>query len=336
MRRSSKQTCKMPEIGNRLVFKRSLIPGNVFFKPRSSFDVRIIWIVFILFWPAMATSGSDPEVGGLCPQYVWIDCAQQSRHKNGALTQYYHIRHNADIRPNCLDAEDYKVLYRFRIRSKPKRHPYGFDLVTPKDGYYSTPIICDKDGLYFTIKSEGNNIVEVFVVVSCGRKQFLAHVIHPIFGKAPHEKPVQKGVAQLPQGLPRLRLGPKFSVRSMYMQTGRTYRFEYMSKDSTAKSVSIIENQQHMASLTVSDDGTFAYTPPHDPKLDRSGPYDYKQTVVLVEETGAKREYAATQTLLLHRSYTARNRLKPGLMLFGAVFLAVSLIVVFNRKYRWI
>ena len=215
-----------------------------------------------------------------------------------------------------------------------QKKPYGFDLFTPIDGYYSTPIICDKDGLYFTVKAEGNNIVEVYVVASCGRKQFSAYVMHPIFGKAPHEKQDRQGMAQLPQDLPRLRLGQK--VRATYMQTGQTYHFEYTPKGPTAGTVSILEDQQHMASLPVSDVGKFAYTPPHDPKLDRSGPYDYKQTVVLVEETAAKRDYATTQTLLLHRSYIARSRLKPGLMLFSAVFLAVSLVVVFNRKYRWI
>lgn len=314
MRRSPEPTCKRPG------FTR---------------NICITGLVLILCWPAMAASGSHPEAGSRCPHYLWIDCAQQSRHKNGAITQYYHIRHDADIRPEGLDARDVQVLYRFRIRSKPKKKPYGFDLMTPIAGYYSTPVIGDKDGLHFTIKSEGNNIVEVFVVASCGRKQFLAHVLHPIFGKAPHEKPAQQGV-KLPPDLPRLRLGPKFSVRAMYMQTGRTFGFTYTPKGSAAPSVSILEDQQHVASLPVSDDGTFAYTPPHDPELDRSGPYDYKQTVVLVEETVATRDYAVTQTLLLHRSYMARNRLTPGLILFGAVFLVVVLMVVFNRKHRWI
>jgi hypothetical protein len=55
-----------------------------------------------------------------------------------------------------------------------------------------------------------------------------------------------------------------------------------------------------------------------------------------VEENAAKRDYATTQTLLLHRSYMSRNRLTPGLMLFGAVVLVVAVMVVFNRKHRWI
>ena len=170
------------------------------------------------------------------------------------------------------------------------------------------------------------------MVASCGRKQFLAHVIHPIFGKAPCEKPVQQGTAQLPRDLPQLSLGSKSRVT--YMQTGRPYRFKYISKGTAGQTVSIFENQRQIASLPVSDDGGFAYTPPHDPKLDRSGPHDYKQTVVLVEETAA--DYAATQTLLLHRSYLAHNRLKPGLILFSATILVFSLTAVFKRKYRWI
>ncbi len=291
-------------------------------------------IVFIIFLPAAAISSLPPETSNLCPQYIWINCAHQCRHKNGALTQYYYIRYSRDMDPGGLVPGDCTAIYRFRIRSRPKTRPYGFDLFSPREGYFTAPVVRDQDGLGFTITSQGNNIAEVYVTASCGPKQLLAHVVHPIFGKAPHEAQVQQGSAQLPWNLPQLRLTSKSRVT--YMMTGLPYTFMYAPKGKMIGSVSIIEEQGQVARLSVSSADTFSYTAPHDPKLDNSGPYDCKQTVVLVEESFADQEYATTRTLLLHRAYLAHNRLKPGLILFCATVLVFSILTIFNRKHRWI
>ena len=119
----------------------------IFFKPGSSWDLFVFATFFIFFWPAMAVSGLPPGNDGLCPQYIWIDCAQQSRHRNGALTQYYYIRRNQGMDPDGLAPGDYTAIYRFRIRSRPKKRPYGFDLLTPKEGCFAAPVVWKRPDL---------------------------------------------------------------------------------------------------------------------------------------------------------------------------------------------
>ena len=268
-----------------------------------------------------------------CPTYVWIDYAEQVREKNGSLTQRYYIRNSGDIWPDCAHCPDFQAFYRLNGRPSPKKHPYRFDRFSPKAGYYRTSITCDNGELYLDINFRTNARIELYIAGTCGRKKFLAQIAHPLFGKAPSgETRTQWPVAGLPADLPRLCLQP--SRHNFYMQTGQTYQFSYTGKGTAVKSMSILENHKRLADVAMSPSGVFAYTPPHDPQLDRVGPYDVKETVALVEEATSDWDYATTHTLLLHRSFFAHLRLLPGLVLFGVTIMVFAVIVGYKRKNR--
>ncbi len=299
------------------------------------FATLILLAILLNCWPVIATPQPVNETKTPCPQYIWVDCSEEKRQTNGAVGQYYYIRHAGDAPRDCVNISDYTALYRFYERSAPKKYRYRYDRLAPANGCYEAPVQCRNGELYFEISSPNNVMVEVFVIGTCGRRHFLAQVLHPLFGKASTENaPLERPLADLPEDLPRMRLGQSPFVT--YMQTGQTYHFDYDPKGAGAGRVTVLEQQEPLATFVMSETGTFAYTPPHDPKLDRAGPRQYKQTVVLVEETAAGREYATTQTLLLHRSYVAHRRLTPGLLLFGTILATLSIIVVFKGKNRWL
>ena len=299
------------------------------------FGVLIMVAILLQCRPDMATPKSVHGTDTDCPQYIWIDCREQTRQTNGSVSQYYYIRHAGGAPTDCAHRPVYKALYRFRERSAPKKYRYRYDRLLPETGYYRAPVTCGNGALYFEIASENNVVAEVFVTGTCGRRQFLAQVLHPLFGKAlTGQSSLQRPLADLPENLPRIDLGPSPFVT--YMQTGQTYHFDYHHKGSEAGRVSILDKQQPIAAPAMSEIGAFTYTPPHDPKLDQAGPHRYKQTVALVEENTEEWVYATTHTLLLHRSYVANRRLTPGLILFGAILSALSIIVLFRGKNRWL
>ncbi len=269
------------------------------------------------------------NAGTQCPTHIWIDCGEQTREKNGAVTQRYYIRNSDDICRNCTQPPDYKAFY--RLKSSTPKKPYRFDRSFPEADYSCALIRCDNGELYMDITSETNSHVQLYVYGTCGRKKLSAQITHPLFGKAPSEKKrTQEPVARLPEGFPTLNLHA--APRNFYMQTGQTYQFTYAGKGTTVSTMSILENHKQLAKVAVSPGGIFAYTPPHDPQLDRNGPNEVKETVALVEETTPQWDFATTHTLLLHRSYLAHLRLLPGLALFGVTILLFAAIVGYKRK----
>ncbi len=270
-----------------------------------------------------------------CPTHIWIESGKQTREKNGAITQHYYIRNNirnsGDAYRDCSRNNAYQAFYRFQSSSK--KHPYRFDRSFPKADYYRAHITCDQGKRYMDITSESNARIELHVYGTCGRIKLSAQIVHPLFGKARSgEGGTQGPIGQLPEDFPRLSLHA--SPRNFYMQTGQTYQFDYAGKGPTINTLSILENHEHLADVTRSPSGLFAYTPPHDPKLDRTGPYDVKQTVTLVQESTPEWDYATSQTLLLHRAYRTHLRLLPGLVLFGATLAVFAGIVGYARNKR--
>lgn len=272
--------------------------------------------------------------GTECPAYIWIDCGEQIREKNGSLTQRYHIRSSGDTLPDCTHGSDFQAFYRFFRRSSSSKKPYRFDRAFPKAGYFQAVITRDNGELCLDINSRTDTRIELYAFGTCGGKKLLAHISHYLFGKASHsdETRTRGPVMQLPADLPRLCLHP--SCRNYYMQTGQTYRFNYSGKDATAKTMSILENHKHLADVARSPSGIFEYTPPHDPQLDRAGPHAFKETVALVETTTSEWDYATTYTLLLNRSYLGHLRPLPGLILFGVTILTFVVGVGCKMRLR--
>lgn len=283
--------------------------------------LRLVIIGWGTFITAILVAG--PAVADdACPAYIWITCGEQIRQKDGSLTQRYYVGHNEEIR---LDGNRGLDLEAFCL----------FDNRSPEDkGYSKLPIACDSGKRYLDINCRANAHLELFVVGTCGGKRFMAQTAHSLFGKAfPATQKEAASMAELPDDLPRLRLRP--SRRNYYMQTGIPYQFSYTGKGGAPKIADIIENQKRLLSIPLAPGDVLTYTPPQDPELDRTGPYDFKETVLLVNETAAGIDYATTFTLLLHRSYTAHLQLLPGVTLFGLTAALTLFVVLMHKRRPW-
>jgi hypothetical protein len=267
-----------------------------------------------------------------CPTYIWIDCGKQTREKDGSITQRYNIRSNVDGWTNGTESSDYQAFYRLDAKSSKSKSPYCFDRSFPETGYYNIPVTCADGELYLDINSATNARLELYVHRICDGKKLSARIVHPLFGRASSddEPRIQGPVMSIPADLPRLYLPPFF--QNYYMQTGQSYPFGYTDRGATVKTMSILENRKHIADIVRAPDGTFVYKPLHDPKLDSTGPYDFKEAIAMVKETAAGWDYVTTYTLLLHRSYIAHLKLLPGLVLFGVTAALFAVIVGCKRK----
>lgn len=258
-----------------------------------------------------------------CAAYLWIAFGRQVRQPDGSLTQRYHIRSNRTLWPNGDDCGDLQAFYRLNSRS----------VQTPR-GYCSAPVICNQGDAYLDITSKTNARIDLYMVGTCGRRQWTAHTTHPLFGKAsPDTREPSVRTADLPDGVARLRLRP--SRHTPYMQTGTPYYFDCTGNDGTMKSAVIIENQKRIAELDILPGNVVAYTPPHDPNLDRAGHYATKEILVLVEATGKDRTHTDTFTLQLHRTVRGHHRLLPGIILFSAAGSVVLALVITRKRRPW-
>ena len=256
-----------------------------------------------------------------CPDHIWIACGEQIRLPDGSVTQHYWLRSDSKKRLRRLSNIQWEAYYRLT------------DGTTPAKGYCKVPLECSEGAPHLKINCRTNARLELIVVGRCGGKHFSAQLRHALFGKASAVKQNHSmQFSDLPADLRQLNLQP--ASRNYYMQTGGTYRFTYRGDAGAVLSVAVLEEGQRLPlDLNLSLDETLAYTPAHDPRLDRSGPYEFKETVLLAREVSGDREYAATYTLQLHRSYIAHRRLFPGLVvLAGAAALIVGLVAVFKRR----
>ncbi|MCP4686816.1 MAG: hypothetical protein GY859_02135 [Desulfobacterales bacterium] len=267
--------------------------------------------------PSAGLDAADAE----CPPYIWIAHGGQMRQPDGAVTQRYHIRGPGGAWPDCERGPDLRAVYHLRER------------FSREESVYIAAISCKNGDMHLDIDCGANARLELFVGGTCGRARYMAQTSQHLFGEA------SSGAARVPApadaspgDAPRLNLTP--SPGHYWMQTGETYQFNYTGGGSAVKAATILENQKRIADIPMSDDGAFAYIPPHDSRLDREGPSAFKDTVVLVEESGDGRRFAAAHTLLLHRSRTGHFRMGPGLVLFGGSAAFITLLVFYKRRSR--
>ncbi len=264
-----------------------------------------------------------------CPAYLWIACGDQTREKDGSVTQRYQILTNGGSWPDCRSDAGLHAVYTAAGRYSPAKGYHGMPV------YRRVPVVCTGDEAYLDINARANTLIDLYVYGVCGGKRFMAQTNHPLYGRASSEiRPLEQPAATLPGDIPRLLLEP--SRRRYHMQTGQTYRFTYTGGGRAVQSATIIEDQKPVEQIAVTPAGALEYTPAHDPDLDRSGAYDTKEAVVLVEEAGdGGGRFATTFTLLLHRSIYAHSRLSPGLALFAATAAAVLVLVLANKRRPW-
>ena len=265
----------------------------------------------------------DAQNGGAvnCPAYVRVSCGKQIRHKNGAVTQRYHLCTDNPAGLACDARVECQAFYRF---------DHG---IRPEEIFYQAPIACDGGGRHVDIYCSTNATLELIVVGRCGRKGYTSQIVHGLFGKAASAEMVGGARAgALPADLPRLHL--RSSRHNAYMQTGQTYHFIYHGRDNAKVALSVFEEGRRLAEpFILGPDDDFAFTPAHDHRLERSGPYALKETVAVVQEETVETRHATSFTLLLHRSYTARLRLLPGLLVL-CVAVAASIVMAFAFKRR--
>ena len=279
------------------------------------FVAAACWIAAAIPAPALA----DESV--CCPDHVWIACGEQIRQINGSLTQRYLLKSSEENRPPCFSGLSWEAYYRL----------YG-GAVSEKR-YRHVPMRCRDGEPYLDVNCRTNARLELIVVGRCGRRRFTAQTQHVVFGKASDGKQEQSlSLSELPSDLRRINLQP--SRRNYYMQTGRAYRFAYQGNGGAVVSFEVLEEDRPLQlDLALAPDGTVAYAPAHDPRLDRNSPYEFKEVVMLAREVTGEREYATTFTMLLHRSYSAHLRRRPGLVVFaGAAALVAGLVAVLKGR----
>ncbi len=260
-------------------------------------------------------------VSGDCPDVVWITCGEQTRRTDGSITQHYWLRSNSENRLQCFPDLQWEAYYRLTD---------GDGL---EEGYSRVPLTCSGGVPNLEINCRTNARLELTLVGHCGGKHYTAQLQHALFGKASAGKHApSERFGELPAGLRRWNLKP--SRRNTYQQTGDTYHFIYHGNAGSVESVSVLEKGRRLPEdLSLARDGNLVYTPAHDPHLDRSSPYEVKETVLLAREAAEGWEYLTTFTLLLHRSYSAHLKRLHGCLLFaGMAVLAAGFTVIFKRR----
>lgn len=255
--------------------------------------------------------------------YIWISYGRQTRQPDGSVTQRYHIRSTGILWPDGGACGALQAFYQVNSR---------FDQVAR--GYYPVPILCRQGDACLDITSRANVRIDLYVVGTCGHRQYTAHTTQSLAGKAsPDTRKSSARTVDLPGGAARLRLRP--SRYTYYMQTGVPYIFDFSGNDGTMKSAVVLENQKCIAELDFLPGNAVTYIPPHDPNLDRAGHYATKETIVLVKETSTDRMHADTYTLLLHRPVYGHCRLLPGIILFSAGGCVVLALAIAFRRRPW-
>ncbi len=257
-----------------------------------------------------------------CAAYLYIAYGDQTRLKDGSITQRYHIRGDNDSWLNGGASQNVKAYYRLRSQSG-----------QGQSGYRQAPITYCRDDVTFEVNSRANALIDVYVAGTCGSRRWTAQTGHPLFGKASPAAGESPAGAGLPSGFGRLSLRP--ARHNQYMQTGKTYRFDYHGRDGTLETAAVFEDRKRIADLVIMPGNVLAYTPPHDSRLDRGGHFATKETVVRIDETACGRQYATTYTLVLHRSIGAHSRLLPGILLFGAAGVVVGILVNRYKRRSW-
>lgn len=274
-------------------------------------------------WPASGKADTHVEV----PAHLWIAYGPQTRTPDGAVTQRLYIRRGGrpddTVRVQAGDLPDLLAFYRFGNRR-------GLEPV-----FHSAPILRQDGDLYLDISCPAMARVEVIVTQTPsdrrGAIQLTAQTAFFLFGKAAaYRYPAAADPHPLPQ--PPLHLRP--APGQYWMQTGATYAFTYRGPNPAAAAVSVLENHRKILTLAPDVKGAFAYTPSHDPRLDRAGPDAGKQTVLVVHSAAGESKVRSTYTLLLHRSRHGHLRRWPGLALFGFTAAAIGLVVRYQRRRR--
>ncbi len=268
--------------------------------------------------PIIAEDGKDYEEK--CPPYIWISLGEQTRKKDGALVQRYHVRSDNGASEKFDESIDLRAFYRLS------------DYASRKVEIYAATITKSDNKVFLDIESATNSRVWLFVVGECQDRFYTAQIANSIFGRAASDSRKPGRLAEdFPPNWPRLH--PKPSRLDYYMQTGHAYRFNYSAKGSEVKKARILENGKVQEQVALGQGGDLAFTPPHDISLDRAGSYAHKETVVLVQEAADGKVFSTTHTLVLHRAIYAHSNLNQGLILLGATVALFSLFVVYKRRF---
>jgi hypothetical protein len=276
--------------------------------------------------PVRPVSGkATPQVN--VPVHLWIAYGPQTRTPDGAVTQRFYIRSGGRpseaVRPQDGDFSDVQAFYRFGNHR-------GL-----QPTFYRA-LILDQDGeLYLDVATPVMARVEVMVTArlsgSQGATRLAAQTTIFLFGKkVGNPNPTASEPLTLP--LPWLHLLPDHG--HYWMQTGATYAFTFNGPNPAGTTVRVLENRRQIDSLVPAANGDFVYTPPHDPRLDRTGPDAGKSTVLLVHAEEGGRELRSAYTLRLHRTRHGHQRLWPGLVLFGFTAAATGIVVGHQRRRR--
>lgn len=289
----------------------------------------ILWAIFLglIPWdgPARQYLPSPSEaLAADCPACIWIDYGEQTRRRDGGVVRRHRIRGDrdeADLGGLGLEA---------RVRFL---HIEGLDTWKPTD--YRIPVECDPGGCHLDISASANTGMELYVHGTCQDKgspeatNYLAQTRYTLYGNAdptPPSLPIPE--ENRPDTPPHLDLSPIH--RGGYLMTGNRYDFSYRAVPGAVATAKIREKGRILADLEMAPDGTFSYTPPHDPHLDKAGAHAGKETVVWVEAD--KPHWSVTHTLYLHRSFSAHLRQQPGLLVFGGSMVFFALLTLGTRK----
>lgn len=247
-----------------------------------------------------------------------MEYGKQVKKRDGSIVQVLLIRSdlNSNFTGSPFHYEKIKAMYRVN-----------------KKIYYSLPVSYKDNKIQIEIETGKTSFVEVFIFARGKDSVYTAETSFYLFGKS--EKHAEK---ELPEGKPGpfpivTILSPAFNY---WPQTGCEYRFKINSGKKVRESMEIMAiNEYKVSSLTLSGNGEFKYSPPHDRDLDLQGAGAYKSAVIYIREKSGGRIFIRTYTLLFHRSRYGYYNLKSGLFLISGSMVFFFLLVILRRGKRF-
>lgn len=286
--------------------------------------IRIL-IVLILFF--LFIKGIDVYAFSLKDDYLWIEFGKCIREKNGSLTLPLKLNYGRfpGAKKGLEELNDVSVFY-----SLAETDDEG------KPVFYAARIQKDKQHYFVNINSCEQNRFVVFAQAKKKRnkstEQYFAKTSFFLFGHAISKKKNTRTILSREINWQlEIRIIPEFQC---WLQTGDSVKIIPVFKKGflAQKEIALFDENLPMVEIMTDEKGECAYVPTEDKRLNQKGGREFKQVVMVAEETRGGIKHISSYTLLLHRSRFKNYRFFMGAVIFLGTMAAVSLFVIGRRK----
>ncbi len=288
--------------------------------------IRIL-IVLIVFFLFIFIRGVDIYAFSPGDDYLWLEFEQCIREKNGSLTLPLRLNYGRfpGAKKGLRELDDVSVFY-----SLAETDDEG------KPVFYAARIQKDKQNYSVNINSSEQNHFIVFAQAKKKRNkitdQYLAKTSFLLFGHAFFKKKNTRTILSR-------EVNRQLEIRTVpdvqcWPQTGNSVKIIPVFKKGrlAQKAISLFDENLPSVEIMTDEKGECAYIPPEDKRLNQKGEREFKQTVIVTEETQGGIRYISSYTLLLHRSRFKNHRFFMGAAIFLGTMVVVFLFVIARRK----